>query len=90
MKYMIIGEIKEPVEENMAKSMEIEKKRQEKGDVLSDKMITPMFYPIVTPPKAYWVVDCERKDVMKWANDYRGVLNAKIIPVETRQDWAKI
>ena len=90
MKYLIISEAKEPVEENLVKSREIEKKRQEKGDSLTDKMVTPMFFPVASPPKSYWVVDCEIEDVMKWANDYRGVLNAKIIPVATRQEWAKL
>jgi hypothetical protein len=93
MKYLVIQEMKEPVEENWAKALEIEKKRtrrREKGERTSGKMITQMFFTLEIPVKGYWVVDCEPEQIVEWINDYKAFMNAKIIPVLTREEWGKI
>ena len=91
MKYMIIHEMKEPREESLAKAFEIEKKRAEKGEGFSGKqMLTKMYSTIAMPNKTYWVVDCEPEEIMKWSKTYEAVLNAKVIPVMARDEWAKL
>ena len=88
MKYMIIYEFKEPLEESLAKASEIEKKRHEKGEIMHG--LTPLYAAASLPMKTYMVVDCEPKDIMKWAKSYQAVLAcAQIIPVMTREEWVK-
>jgi hypothetical protein len=92
MKYMIIGSVKEPYEENYAKVLEIEKKRQEKGEAFSlqNKMLTSMYVSVGSPSWTYWVVDCEPEDIVKWSKVYADVMVAEVIPVMTRDEWAKL
>jgi hypothetical protein len=93
MKYMVILEEKEPVEENRAKSWEITKartERREKGERLSMNKITPIFHSMEVPGKAYYVVDCEAKQLMELVRDLGTVKNIKIIPVETSEEWQKL
>ena len=61
MKYMIIGSVKEPYEENYAKVLEIEKKRLEKKEAISlqKKMLTKMYVSMGSPSWTY----CARASV---------------------------
>ena len=92
MKYMIIGSVKEPYEENYAKVLEIEKKRLEKKEAftLQNKMLTKMYVSMGSPSWTYWVVDCEPEDIVKWSKVYAEVMIAEVIPVITREEWAKL
>jgi hypothetical protein len=94
MKFLIIHEFKEPIEENLAKALEKEKERgklREKGKRKPMmKMITPMFMTSELPFKSYWVVDCEYEQIVEWMNDYRAFMNAKISPVITREEWENL
>jgi hypothetical protein len=53
-------------------------------------MVTTIYHPIGLPPKGYRIVDCSRNKLMKWVSDYREVLNAEIIPIETQEEWQKL
>ena len=91
MKYLIIHEIRDPFEDNAKKMYAIERERAEKGEGFAEEeKITPIYFPINLPPKGYRIVDCEPEKVMKWVKAYRGILNAEIISVGTREEWAKV
>jgi hypothetical protein len=92
MKYMIIQQVKEPLEENIAKTYEIEKKRQEKGEAFSlhNKMLTPQYMSLNGHPTLFWVVDCEPEDLVKFSKAYGNVLSIEAIPVVTRNEWEKL
>jgi hypothetical protein len=92
MKYMIISERKDPMEKYDAKVSEIDKARiesREKGERLSMNKVTPIFASIESPRKLYYVVDCEAKQLMELVRDFRTVMNIKIIPVESLEEWQK-
>ena len=84
MKFVVTGGMKEPWEENMVKAIEIEKKRS------SIKMLTPIYFSMGSPRKSFVVFECEPEEMMKWSKDYGVVLNAKVTPVMTREEWAKL
>lgn len=91
MKYMIIQQVKEPLEENISKTYEIEKKRQEKGEAFSlhNKMLTHQYISLNSHPTLFWVVDCEAEDLVKFSKAYGAVMDIEAIPVVTRQEWEK-
>ena len=88
---MIIHEIRDPFEENAKKMYEILEQRKEKGeDFTVEEMVTTIYHPISLPPKGYRIVDCEPEKLMKFVSDYRGLLNAEILPVQTQEEWKQI
>lgn len=91
MKYLIIHEVREPYEENAKKMLEVEKKRNEKGEAFTDEeRITAIYFPMSLPSRGYRIVDCEPEKMMKWVMAYQGIFNAEIIPVGSREDWQRI
>ena len=92
MLFMIIQQMKEPWEENLAKAHEIEKKRQEKGQAFSlqNKMITTQYVSVGSSGKTFWLVDCEPELISMFEKAYASVLDIKAYPVITRAEWEKL
>ena len=87
MKYMVFGEYKEPIEDNMKKMYEVEKRRIEKGTAFSD-YVFPM-HTCVTQLKSFFVVDVDESEIMRWVSDYGPLVNAEIYPIVERSTWQK-
>jgi len=90
MKYLLIGNIKEPIEKNMEKMNEIEKGRIERGEnfAAGSNMIFPIHVLISSaPPKQVMVVDTTEAELAKWIAAYSSVMECKISPLMTRQEW---
>lgn len=87
MKYLIVYEFKEPVVENLKKGFEIERKRTEKGETLSDIMIFPI-HGFLSEFKAMMIVETDDPlRIAKWEIDYMPVYKYKVIPILERSDW---
>jgi hypothetical protein len=44
--------------------------------------VTPMFRTLESPPRIFYVVDCEAQQLRRLVSDLGAVHNIKIIPVE--------
>ena len=89
----MIGSIRDPIEENMAKMLELERERIEKGLTFNAK--NQMAFPIhvlidSAPPKQIMIVDCEPEDVARWLNTYGSLVNAKFHPLMPRSEYEKL
>jgi hypothetical protein len=86
MKYVILGELKEPVEENWIKVLEIEKergKREKQWDTIS-------MYNLLSEPKMLIIVETDDESLIaKYINDYRSVAKMKISPIMDRSEYEK-
>lgn len=84
MKYMILGELKEPVEENWNKVLEIEKergKRKKKWDSIG-------LYYLLSEPKMLILVETDDESLIaKYINDYQSVAKMKISPIMDRKEY---
>ena len=90
MKYVIFMEPKEPYEENMKKWLEIEKKRQEKGETWSAQKESLAQYYLLSEQKGFMIVDTDDvSKVWKWAAAYGPVMKYKISPIVTREEYEK-
>jgi len=91
MKYVIFMEPKEPREENMKKLLEIEKKRQEKGETWSQQKESLVQYQLLSEPKGFMIVETDDESkVWKWAAAYAPVLKYKISPIATRAEYEQM
>ena len=91
MKYVIFMEPKEPYEENMKKWIEIEKKRQEKGETFSQQEESLAQYRLLSEPKGFMIVDTDDvSKVWKWAAAYGPVVKYKISPIVTRAEYEQL
>lgn len=88
MKYLLIGELRKPYEENRKKVNEIEKKRTEKGEVL-DAIIFPIHALLSKANTYFMVVDCEEEKLAKWIAAYQDVTDFKIHPIMARSEFEK-
>ena len=78
MKYLVYMTLLEPMDENIKKMSEIEKKRVEKGENWGKDMLFPI-HNIMTTGSSFMVVETD--DAMKLAKyriDYAGVLEIEI------------
>ena len=90
MKYVIFMEPKEPYEESMKKTVEIEKKRIEKGDTFSAQGESIAQYRLLSEPKGFSIVETDDvSKVYKWAAAYGSVIKFKISPILTREEYEK-
>jgi len=84
-------EPKEPYEENMKKWIEIEKKRQEKGETFSQQEESLVQYRLLSEPKGFMIVDTDDvSKVWKWAAAYGPVVKYKISPIVTRAEYEQL
>lgn len=91
MKYVIFMEPKEPYEENMKKVLEIEKKRQEKGETWSQQKESLVEYRLLSEPKGFTIVDTnDVSKVWKWAAAYAPFIKYKISPIVTRVEYQQM
>jgi hypothetical protein len=89
MKYLIFYEFKEPVEDNIKKDLEIEKARIEKGEALWHSGSFYAGYYLLSEPKAFMIVDTDATSIAKWIAAYGSIMNYKISPIMTREEWEK-
>ena len=81
MKYLIMMELREPIEENMRKVFEIENERNSKGIDLSDVTIFPE-HQFLSENKRFMIVETDDPTrIAKWEVDYLTVLKYKVIPI---------
>ena len=89
MKYLMIGELRKPYEENRKKMYEIEEKRTEKGEVLGDAIIFPQHLLLSKENASFRGVDCEEEKLAKWIAAYQDVADFKIHPIMARSEFEK-
>ena len=87
MKYMITSEIREPVEENMKKALEIENERRKKGEALTKDDYVLSTHIILTGPTGLAIVDTDDSKLAKWVAAYSPVYKIKISPIIARSEW---
>jgi len=81
LKYLIIFEPREPIEDNVRKSFEIEKKRTSKGIVFGDEQVFPE-HQFLSENKRFMIVETDDPmRIAKWEVDYMTVLKYKVIPI---------
>ena len=90
MKYLMLGELRKPYEENRKKMYEIEKKRTEKGEVLGDAIIFPQHVLLSKTNASFMVVDCTEEKLAKWIAAYQDVADFKIHPIMARSEFEKV
>jgi hypothetical protein len=87
MKYLIVYEYKEPVIENFKKAGEIMKKRQEKGESLSDITIFPL-HGFLSKFKGVMIVETDDpKRITQWEADYLSVFKYEVNPILPTKEW---
>jgi hypothetical protein len=88
-KYLLIGELRKPYEENRKKMFEIEKKRAEKGELLGDAMIFPEHVLLSKANSIFMVLDCAEAILAKWIVAYQDITEFKVYPIMARSEIEK-
>ena len=89
LKYVILAEYKDPVEESLKKAMEIEKGRVERGETWNQMGEMIGQYIFLEGNKGFTIVDTEKvSHIFKWTKAYGPVLKSvKVLPVLDRSEW---
>ena len=81
LKYLIMFEPREPIEENVRKGFEIENERRSKGITFGDETVFPE-HQFLSENKRFMIVETDDPmRIAKWEVDYMGVLKYKVIPI---------
>ena len=89
MKFLVYGEWREPVVENIKKALEIEEARRKKGETWQQTGEQVAQYIPLEGNKAVTVIDTENvKRILQWTQAYNSLLKElKIIPVVTIEEY---
>ena len=81
LKYLIMMELREPIEENMRKVFEIDNERRSKGIAFGDETVFPE-HQFLSENKRFMIVETDDPTrIAKWEVDYVTVLKYKVIPI---------
>jgi hypothetical protein len=81
LKYLIMFEPREPIEENVRKAFEIDNERTSKGIDLVDVSIFPE-HQFLSENMRFMIVETDDPmRIAKWEVDYMTVLKYKVIPI---------
>ena len=81
MKYLIMFEPREPIDENVRKAFEIGNERASKGITFGDEQIFPE-HQFLSENKRFMIVETDDPmRIAKWEVDYMTVLKYKVIPI---------
>jgi hypothetical protein len=89
MKYLIEFKIKEPVEENWNRIMEINNKRESegKGFVANNRLIGRWF-SVAEGLKVIQIVEIEEPSILaEWVEAYRVAVKFKVSPIMTAEEY---
>ena len=86
MRYLITWEVREPVEENNKKALEIENERRKKGEIWADEFVLSTHF-ILSEPRGLQVVDTDESKLAKWIAAYYPVYKIKISPIMSREEF---
>ena len=89
MKYMITWEVREPVDENRKRVLEIENERKIKGETWTEDDYVLRTHFILSEGKGLQIVDTEDSKLAKWIIAYSPVYRIKISPILSREEFAK-
>jgi hypothetical protein len=90
MRYLIIFGVKDPVEENLKKALEIEKERRKKGEIWGeDSLIGGTHHILSSAYKGLHVVDTTEAKIAKYLEAYKNVFDIKISPIMHREEYQK-
>jgi hypothetical protein len=82
LKYLIMFELREPIEENVRKVFEIEKERRSKGITFLDDATVFPEHQFLSEEKRFMIVETDDPmRIAKWEVDYMTVLKYKVIPI---------
>ena len=89
MKYMITWEVREPVDENRKRTLEIENERKIKGETWTEDDYVLSTHFILSEAKGLQIVDTDDSKLAKWIVAYSPVYRIKILPILSREEFAK-
>jgi len=89
MKYMITWEVREPVEENRKRVLEIENERKIKGETWTEDDYVLRTHFILSEGKGLQIVDTDDSKLAKWIVAYSPVHRIKILPLLSREEFEK-